>query len=197
MTSDNCSCYGRCNHDEVPPAETEVASGADVAREKYRQIGGDGEPVGVAHDKMAETVDDLSIRKIRHCVRDLWNAVEQGSFAVETPRVYAEQDTFHSVTISIERDKQEHYSRMTLQGVSMGSPYITMDLEFDTSTELLGVDLREHLSYEGPVVLYGQMHLWRMDKQAGRMDLGSASIGEPIEVDARLEWREVEEAGWR
>jgi len=75
MASDQCSCYGRCNHDIIAPVEVEVQT-AD---------GGFHPP------------DEP---QFRHLIRDLWGGVEEDRFEMETPRVHVTQDDFDKVTVS-------------------------------------------------------------------------------------------------
>lgn len=143
-------------------------------------------------------VADLEQRKIGHAYLDIIHAIEDGRFAVETPRVHAGKTTFQRVDVSLERDTQQHHGWNRLAGVSVGPPYLTMTLEWEPDDHTLLEDLRQHGALEGPCVLHGQMHLWRMAEQYGhKVEAWVEADGTEPAARAEFEWRAVEDAGWQ
>jgi hypothetical protein len=144
---------------------------------------------------------DLDTRQLCHAHRDIVHAVENNRFAVETPRVHVEDSAFDRVDIAISRDTQEYHSWDHERAISFSPPYLDVTVEWTASNGQhygLVQDLRAHGALEGPCILYGDMHLWRMSKQRG-VDLYSEH---PVDggagaCTARFEWRGVEPVGWR
>lgn len=141
-------------------------------------------------------VSDLEIRHIKHAYEDIHTAIEEGRFEVETPRVHASKDTFEQVNIAIERDVEHLHFNDT----RTSPPYLTVELEWDALDDedwLLWKDLRAHGAIEGPCILYGQMHLWRMEKQRGKNVESSVPIDGQARCNVEFEWHRVEPIGWR
>jgi predicted RNA-binding Zn-ribbon protein involved in translation (DUF1610 family) len=234
MVSDRCSCYGRCNHDEMEPVEMTIEA-SDSHNVHFRDE--DDQPCpncGAVVEKFEETsrydtwggyecsecdvrwdweewadgvqklpdpdpqheVADLENRLIGHAYRDIMHAIEDGAFAVETPRGHVRESTFERVDISLERDVNEHHSRDGLAAVSVGTPYITMKLEWSPADTNLLDDLAAHARLEGPCVIHGQMHLWRMDEPLGQVQSWVMRDGTSPAAEAEFSWHAVEDAGW-
>lgn len=139
-------------------------------------------------------VADLPERKLKHAHRDIHHALEGDRFHVETPRVWTPQDTFQYCDWGLQRDSETYHGYNGLAGVSYGPPYLVLELGWEADDWRLLEDLRQHGELEGPCILYGDMHLWRMDEQM-MCDLTAAHRGG--EATAEFSWRAVEEVGWR
>lgn len=134
----------------------------------------------------------LSERKLYHARRDILHAIEDGRFRVETPRVVVGNGHFENIEWSIERDVQEYGSISGEIAVSAHKPNLEIELRWENPSEELVEDLIAHAKREGPCILYGDIHLWRMNEQFGTVQKLGRS-----EVVASFEWRSVETVGWR
>jgi len=142
-------------------------------------------------------VTDLAERLIGHAHVDIMHAIEHGTFAVETPRVHVRKDHFDSIDWYIQRETEEHHGRNGLCGVSVGPPYLGIKLQWSPDDTDLLDDLSAHARLEGPCILYGDMHLWRMDEQYGhKVQCWMNEDGSGTAATAQFEWRAVEDAGW-
>lgn len=146
--------------------------------------------------------EDLSERLIGHAHVDIMRAIEQGAFAVETPRVHVGKDHFERINWGIKRDtKRRAVGRGDFDqqygDVVSTAPYLTATLEWSPDEMLLLEDMLEHSRFEGPCIIYGEMHLWRMDEQLGRVQSWIQRDGTDPSARATIEWRSVEPIGWR
>jgi hypothetical protein len=141
-------------------------------------------------------VPDLEVRHTEHALQDIKNAIVEGCFEVETSRVHVSKDTFEKVNIATERDVDH------LNFNDTRPSYLTMELEWSPEDDegwLLWKDLRAHDALKGPCIIYGQMHLWRMEKQHGRNIESSVPVGDDERASCRaeFEWHRVRPIGWR
>lgn len=145
---------------------------------------------------LQQQVPDRETRVLGHAYTDILRAVEDGCFAVETPRVHVEQTDLQAIDIGMERD-----TKHVMGDIQTTPPYIVLGIDWNIDRERgrdLFSDLRKHAAVEGPCMLYGDMHVWRMEQPSPRkIELGAPHGGEETAWgSAEIEWRKVEPVGW-
>lgn len=131
-----------------------------------------------------------------HLVRDIWTAVEEGTFEVETPRVHVEQDTFDALHVSKTSGPKE-VGQLACQP---GPPMLEIELEWTDDESTLYEDLEEHARREHAIALYGDMHVWNVEDPVDYDLEASFDVAEDdygFICDTRHGWREFTVAGWR
>jgi hypothetical protein len=141
-------------------------------------------------------IGDDEMPNLGHLVRDIWTAVEEGTFEVETPRVHVEQSTFDSLDVSKTSGPKE-IGQLACQP---GPPMLEIGLDWHDDSSDMYEDLDAHMNHECALALYGDMHVWNVERPI------SGSIEATFEphddeygfiFDATLGWRDFEVAGWR
>lgn len=134
--------------------------------------------------------------KLGHLISDLRASIEEERFEIETPRVHAEQDHFDAITVSKTIGPKQPGQ---LVG-QPGPPMLEIELDWTDETSDLFEDLDEHMGHEFAIALYGDMHVWNVERPI------DGEIEATIDVydgearflcDARLGWRDFTVAGWR
>lgn len=141
-------------------------------------------------------IGDSEMPNLGHLVRDIWTAVEEGTFEVETPRVHAEQDTFDALDVSKTSGPKE-VGQLACQP---GPPMLEIGLDWTNDTSDLYEDLDGHMRQEHAIALYGDMHVWNVeDPISGGIEASFDVSGDEYGFicDATLGWREFTVAGWR
>jgi hypothetical protein len=141
-------------------------------------------------------IGDDEMPNLGHLTRDLWKALEDGTFEVETPRVHAEQTTFDALEVNKTSGPKE-IGQLACQP---GPPMLEISLDWADETSDLYEDLDAHMNRECAIALYGDMHVWNVEKPID----GSIEATFDVEggerrflCDVTLGWREFAVAGWR
>lgn len=131
-----------------------------------------------------------------HLVVDLWNAVEEGTFEVETPTRCV--DMSHFSTIEVNRTSGP---KVVGQIASQpGPPMVEMNVSWMDDGEKLYSDLDSHARHDSVIALYGDMHVWNVFEPVDyELDASLSVEHEDVQYDcnARIGWRDFAVAGWR
>lgn len=147
---------------------------------------------GGHEDGFSFTIEGPEAPTFDHLTRDLWSAMEDDRFEVETPRVHADQTTLQRVDVSKTSGPQVIGQLAT----QPGPPMLEMTLEWYGDIELYA-DLYQHCDYDAPLALYGDMHVWNVERPVDFDIEQTVHTGEEIECEVRIGWRDFEVAGWR
>lgn len=135
-------------------------------------------------------------RLIAKCNRDIVRAVEEGRFAIETPRGSVEQTTIQNLNVYVTQPTKQMWYRgnpeprrgPTLFGLKFALP-------MEGEAEHVSTDL---MDMGGEVVIYGDQHLWRLSEPwSGEAHHDGFAVGEKVTYQHKYEWGTVEEIDWR
>lgn len=129
---------------------------------------------------------------MEHCYDDCIRALEDGSFAIETPGVVAGKTDLERCDMAI-------------------SPCVTYGPHFDDISDWwlectvewhddgydLAEDVRDVISRDRIAVLHGDMHVWQMSEATGQMTCGYDSFAGKVTGEAKVRWFDVEPIGWQ
>lgn len=138
------------------------------------------------------TIEGPEAPTLDHLVTDLWGAMEEDRFEVETPRVHADQTTFQRVDVS----KTSGPKVIGQLATQPGPPMLEVTLEWSGDIDLYA-DFYSHCNYEHAIALYGDMHVWNVELPEDFNIEQTACPGDEMACKARIGWREFAVAGWR
>lgn len=141
-------------------------------------------------------IGDDEMPNLGHLVRDIWTAVEEGTFEVETPRVHVEQDDLGHLDVS----KTVGPKVVGQLACQPGPPMLEITLEWTDDTSDMYEDLDAHMNRECALALYGDMHVWNVENPVtgeveASFDVCHDEYG--FICDTTLGWRDFAVAGWR
>jgi hypothetical protein len=145
----------------------------------------------------SEKVPPIEKRQINHCYKDCKRALEDGRLKVETPTLCVDMSRSSVTFIGVGRETEQLFVPGSLEPQTHGNPYV--ELEFDMLVEETNFfeDLNDHVVLEGPLVLHGDIHLWRMDTQVCDLEMMQDVGTDQLDLSFNGKWYEAEPIGWR
>lgn len=134
-------------------------------------------------------VPDLHDRLIGHCAEDCRRALEEGRLQVETPTHCVDMSQSSVPYIGAGQDVRSAVHPWG--GSDVGEPYFELRFEVDTVDVSFYEELVDHGCLEGPLVLHGDMHLWRMDVPITDVQF-TPTMDDGFETSMEVKWYEAE-----